>query len=180
VAALGLVLGHWLTYELEVSDAHARAEVLSSTGHAYLGPLSQFAVVAAIAALAALFLGRLVRPGPRRSLPRTFAMLATFQVIAFVAMEVAERVAAGAPVGHLAQTAILPVGALLQIAIAFAGAFLIRWVLRTAERMRALVPFVPPTPTIRLGRVVASSDRRPPFPRISSAGIRGPPVTSGA
>ena len=71
VAAGGLLLGHWLTYLVEVPDAHARAGVLAASGHGYLGVAAQISAIVAAACVAMVFLGRLTRrdPGCRSDRP---------------------------------------------------------------------------------------------------------------
>jgi hypothetical protein len=178
VASLGLVLGHWLTYALDIPEPSVRAQVLSSTGHGYMSTLAQLAAVVAVAGLAALFLGNVVRPSRSRSFQHTFVLLAAFQVIAFVSMELVERIAAGAPITMLAHTGILPVGALLQILIAAVGALVIRWALRTAERSAALVRPAPCRPRLEFGRPPVLPARRSSLLLATAAGIRGPPISS--
>jgi hypothetical protein len=179
VASLGLVLGHGLTYALDIPDPSVRAHVLASTGHGYLSTLAQLAAVAAVAGVAALFLGNVVRPSRSRSFTGTFVLLAAFQVVAFASMEVAERVAAGASLSMLARTGILPLGALLQILIAALGALVIRWVLRTADRAASLAPARRSRrPRLTLGEAPVLPDLPPSLPFAAARGIRGPPVSS--
>lgn len=178
VASLGLVLGHWLTYAMEIPDPGLRASVLADTGHAYLSTLAQLAAVAAVAGLGTLFLGNLVRSSEARSFRQTFAMLAAFQIVAFVSMEVMERVVAGAPLFMLALTAILPIGALFQALIATVGALLIRWVLRAAERASSRDRTVPVRFAPVLGPILATSDRRAALLVPGATGNRGPPSSS--
>jgi hypothetical protein len=178
VASLGLVLGHWLTYALDLPDPSLRADVLASTGHAYLSTFAQLASVAAVAGLGSLFLGTIVRAGRSRSITNVFAMLAVFQIAAFLGMEVVERLAAGASIPALAQSWILPIGAVIQSVLAAVGALVIHWLLRTAERAgsRAL-----PAQVRARGALVLAlqlSDRRPTLLLSASGGIRGPPVSS--
>jgi hypothetical protein len=178
VASLGLVLGHWLIYTIDIPEPGVRAQVLAGTGHGYLSMLAQLVAVAAVAGLAALFLGNIVRPSRSRSFRHTFALLAAFQVVAFVSMELVERIAARAPIAVLAHTGILPVGALLQILIAAVGALVIRWVVRTARRSAALVRSAPGRPRLQFGRPSVLPARRPSLLLATAGGIRGPPFSS--
>ena len=134
VAGLGLVLGHWLTYRLDVPDAHVRAAVLVQSGHGYLPLATRLATVAGIVAFAVVFLGRLVHREQDWSTRSTFARLVGFQVGAFIAMEVLERATSGASVLHLLDGTILPVGILVQVAIAAVGVVLLRLLLRRPMR----------------------------------------------
>jgi len=89
---------------------------------------------------------------------------------------VLERVTAGSPLAELIRSGILPIGIAAQIAIGFLAGFVIRWLLRTADRVAAA-----------LGRAATPPRRdvpRPSLPRsvfipvdrqLSAAGVRGPP-----
>ena len=111
VAAAGLLLGHWLTYLLDV-PSHARDQVLQATGHGYLTTAGRMAAVTAAVSLAIVFLGRLTRREPGAPFIAIAGRLAAVQISAFVAMEVLERLGAGAPMHDL--TTILPVGVAAQ------------------------------------------------------------------
>ena len=177
VAGLGLVLGHWLTYLLDVPDAHARAAVLAQSGHAYLPFATRVATIAGIATFAVAFLGRLVRHDRDWSARSTFAWLAGFQVGAFLTMEILERATSGASVLHLFHGTILPVGILVQLVIAAVGVVLLRLLLRAADAIADLLhgtpsPFGP-------ALVWAVRDLRRVGPRaqiLLLAPTRGPPA----
>jgi hypothetical protein len=176
VAAAGVALGHWLTYAIDVPDANAREAVLARTGHGYLPLATELAVVTGIAALAIVFLGRLMRRDRDGSGVATFGRLVAFQAGAFVAMEFLERIAAGASVGHLFHGAILPIGLLLQIAMAGIGALLLRMLLRAADTIagsssRAVV--CRRSVTLPVGWF---AEVRPGPARAGAHGIRGPPL----
>ena len=111
VAAAGLLLGHWLTYLLDV-PSHARDQALQATGHGYLATAGRLAAVTAAVSLAIVFLGRLTRREPGAPFIAVAGRLAAVQISAFVAMEVLERLGAGAPMHDL--TTILPVGVAAQ------------------------------------------------------------------
>ena len=133
VAAAGLLLGHWLTYLLDV-PSHARDQVLQATGHGYLATAGRLAAVTAAVSLAIVFLGRLTRRAPGAPFIAVAGRLAAVQISAFVAMEVLERLGAGAPMHDLAT--ILPVGVAAQAVVALAGAWLLRLVLARGRRRR--------------------------------------------
>lgn len=128
----GVVLGHAITYGLLVPDTHARAGALAATGHGYLAALERVGLTAVLIALAATFLGRLARrdgsdaPGLGAILGRVTA----FQLTAFAALEVAERLGAGASLQDL--PAVLSVGLVAQAIIALVAALVLRSVLRLA------------------------------------------------
>lgn len=131
----GVLLGHTLTYLLLVPDAHARAAELARTGHGYLDRASAIGVLAAVASLCALFLGGLLRSesAPTSSI---LGRLASFQLAAFAAMEIVERVMAGAGMAHLGP--VLAVGVSVQGLVAIGIALVARLLLRAADRLVAL------------------------------------------
>ena len=176
VAVGGVLAGHWLTYLAVAPIAGSRATVLHRTGHSYLGLANDLALVVALAAMASLFITQLATPEPAGRPLGITGRVVRFQVCAFIALEVLERVTAGSPLSELIRSGILPVGVASQIAIGFLGAFAIRWLLRAADRVAAV-----------LGHAAAPPRRdapRPPLPQpvfvpdfrhLSAAGVRGPP-----
>ena len=175
VAAAGLLLGHWLTYLLDV-PSHARDQVLQATGHGYLTTAGRLAAVTAAASLAIVFLGRLTRREPGAPFIAIAGRLAAVQISAFVAMEILERLGAGAPMHDL--TTILPVGVSAQAVVALAGAWLLRSVLHAAEVADSLAMSLPPSvPRAEriLTPVVFASPRGLSLQRHSS---RAPPLPS--
>lgn len=126
----GVLAGHTVVYRLLIPDAHTRAAELAATGHGYLSSADAIATVAIVAALAFAFLGGVLRePGPSGAL--LVRRIATFQVTAFVAMELIERLASGT-VGH-ALPAVLLVGLPVQLAIALAIAAVAAWLARAGR-----------------------------------------------
>jgi hypothetical protein len=85
-------------------------------------------LVAVIAALSVLFFRGLAGAGDRH--PRVYERLAAFQLTAFAAMEILERLGSGAGLRHLVPT--LAVGLPVQLAVAAFVALLVRFVARTA------------------------------------------------
>ena len=175
VAVGGVLAGHWLTYAI-VSPAEApRTTLLHDTGHAYLGAVSQVALVCSLAAVASMFLGALTG-ADRPEIAHLARRVVTFQVSAFIVLEVVERIVAGAPLASLLRSAILPVGVGTQAAVGAIAAAAIRWLLRAADRVAAV-----------LARRAASASRagaawRPrvdaflaPQRHLSATGVRGPP-----
>ena len=175
VAAAGLLLGHWLTYLLDV-PSHARDQVLQATGHGYLTTAGRLAAVTAAVSLAIVFLGRLTRREPGARFIAVAGRLAAVQISAFVAMEVLERLGAGAPMHDL--TTILPVGVAAQAVVALAGAWLLRLVLHAADAAGSLTRSLPPI-LPRAERILAPAVLAPPrelwLQRRSS---RAPPLPS--
>jgi hypothetical protein len=176
VAVGGVLAGHWLTYLAVAPIAGSRAAMLHETGHAYLGMANDLALVAALTAMAAMFIGQLTSPMPAEQLHGITTRVVRFQVSAFVLLEVLERVTAGSPLAELIHTGILPIGIAAQVGIGYLAARAIRWLLRTADRAAAVLgrAAVPPRRSVQ----------RPLHPELvfvpagrylSAAGVRGPP-----
>ena len=120
LALAGVLAGHTLAYRVLEPDAHQRAEVLARSGHGYLHALNALGVAAAVVSVAVLFLhGVLRRPEvARRAL---LGRLLAFQVSAFLAMEVVERLTAGAGLAHLGSVVLVGVPAQLLVGVAICG-----------------------------------------------------------
>ncbi len=176
VASGGVLLGHWLAYLIVDPVASTRAAVLGSTGHAYLGSATWLGLGASLAALAAVFLGRMMYRNdvdlPGRALG---ARLAGFQVGAFLAMEVGERLAAHVPLGQLSHGPLMPVGIATQIAVAALGALVVHTLCRAADRAAEVLGSSIPPPRILSARVAVVPAA--PLARIAVpvATGRGPP-----
>jgi subtilisin family serine protease len=124
----GVLAGHMLTYGLLVPNAHARALELARTGHGYLSSANAIGVWAAIAGLAAIFLGAVLRPN-EASRQEIVWRLVAFQLSAFAAMELCERIASGAPLHDLVP--LLTVGVPAQLLVAGVIALFVRLLVRT-------------------------------------------------
>jgi hypothetical protein len=178
VAAGGVLLGHAVTYAVIDPNAHQRAADLARTGHAYLGAANDLGLIAALVALAAVFLGGLTRRDDRTpGLGELATRLATFQILAFTSMELLERLSAGASVGGVLHHGLLPVGIAVQAALAVVGAVAIRWLVRAAERV-ASIPGATPVAGRRAIAVIIATLFAPPRPALAATGIRGPPLTA--
>ncbi len=173
----GVLAGHWLTYALVSPDFHTRADLLRSSGHAYLSLANDAGLVLALVALASIFLSRLTSDA--NGSPGVARRLLTFQTGAFLTMEVLERITAGDALGPLLHGWILPIGIVVQIFVALAGARLIRLLLRTADRAGELLAT---PPTIEPRGILATLPPRTPLVRsrlaVASVGVRGPPFSS--
>ena len=179
LGAAAVLLGHGLTYALVHPDGHERAGVLASTGHAYLHLLDGPGLVLAIASLLAAASVGFGRLGGAPDGGTLFRRLATFQLVAFVAMEVTERLASGAFGGNTGDLTLVAVGAAVQLALAGAGAWLLRAVHRGGERLSGALAsprpaFPPPVfagwtlPTVAVASAAAAaprSGRGPPLRR---------------
>ena len=138
VAVGGVLAGHWLTYQAVSPTPHAREALLHDTGHAYLGLANDIGLLVVLAAFAAIFLGRLTTTGLDTG-PTITRRIVGFQVGAFLAMEVLERVTAGAPLTELAHHLLLPTGIAVQIGVGLLAAAVIRWLLRLADRVASAI-----------------------------------------
>lgn len=178
-AGAGLVGGHLLGYFVVVRDGHVRHNVLAETGHGYFPEAILVASgCALLAAVSWAILGyrssleRGVGPPPFRSVaPR----LAVLQSVGFVLMEWLERLASGAPIGHLTDPVVVG-GILLQVVVALVGAALLVLIGTAAGAVaRALSRRVPGRQSVLV------AIRRPAWaPRdlflFCSGQIRGPPL----
>jgi hypothetical protein len=167
----GVVAGHALTYLVIRPDARQRTDLLAATGHSYLHPVAGVLLTCAAVALVAFVIGRLIEG--RSSSRRLSRDLVTLQVAAFVGMEIAERVAAGAPLSDLAR--ILPLGIAIQVVIAIAIGALLHRLARGLESAIAAVTARP-----RFDRSAAEALTVPSFawsgsPPILAAKGRAPP-----
>jgi hypothetical protein len=128
VAAGGVLMGHWLTYLFLTPDGRARGAELARTGHGYWTLAVPVSIWLAVAALVVVG-GRAIRA--RRAGARSQAYLATFgrlaaaQAVAFLVLEVAERLGVHQSLDPLLHTALLPLGVVIQVAVAAAGALVL-------------------------------------------------------
>jgi hypothetical protein len=179
LAVGGVLLGHAVSYTVVAPHAHDRAEMLASTGHAYLGFANDVGLVLGLAGLAAVFLGRLTRASGGR--PAGFGEVAmrllAFQMAAFVGMEVLERLTAGVSPLDLLHGGVLPVGLAVQALVALATALSIRWLLRAAERFAAVLATAAPLPAAATaGMALEPSSPAPARDGGLPFSIRGPPA----
>jgi hypothetical protein len=176
VAVGGVLAGHWLTYLAVTPVAGSRAAFLHQTGHAYLGLANDLALVAALAAMATMFVGQLTDPEPAGQLRGLTARVVRFQVSAFVLMEVLERVTAGSPLAELIHTGILPAGIAVQVAVGYLAAWAIRWLLRTADRVAGTFGRTGIAPRREVLRTLLPEPVfRSAVPHLSATSVRGPP-----
>jgi hypothetical protein len=181
VAVGGVVLAHWLAYVLAIPAAHVRAEVLAASGHSYWVLAIKLAVVLGLAAFGTLFLqhvgGRSRGTEPEEEpFSLIAARLSLLQVAAFTGMEVTERLMVGAPVAHMFHHRIFLMGLALQLIVAGAGALLLVWFSRTAERVaEALGRPRLPRPMFLRTIPVEIQTISPLDPLRDGVGLRGPP-----
>jgi hypothetical protein len=178
-AAVGVIVGHCLTYVLAVWDRESRHAVMMETGHGYWDMALGTAIVLGIW-LAGAVIFRHLRPGAAPSAPveiRPLAIrLAALQVGLFTAVEVGERLVASVPLEASLLQELLSFGAAVQAFVALAIALLLRLLVRAAEVLAAVLR--PPLPAS------SAPPRRPPLrhrPRrvavlAGGGGVRGPPA----
>jgi hypothetical protein len=179
VAAAGLFAGHIVIYRIVAPDASQPATL--GVSHAYLPLALAVGLLAALVAGAGAFLlgyrrGTAPEPCNRPRLTGTLVLPAVAQAAAFVALEVLERVLAGASLGSLAGP-LLFVGVALQLVAGAAGGLVLAGLDRAGELTGRAVAGrrrpaghdkeTHPSPTATPGPL--SSPRR-------SLVIRGPPV----
>ena len=172
LAVGGVLAGHWLTYLVVRPEHHGRAEILASTGHGYLGVAVEAAVLVVLVAAAGAFLGRLTGGGERTPGFRSLTTgLWSFQLAAFLLLEIAERAVAGSFEGLVA---VAVVGAAMQLVVAIGAAWLLGLILAVADLAAGPAVAWRPSPPL-----VARTRAHPALPHRSPAllrtGIRGPP-----
>ena len=178
VASGGVLVGHWLVYLIVSRAPAARGALLAETGHAYLGAADGLGLAVALAAFATIFLGRMTRRGDLDlPLVDVGVRLAGFQIAAFVAMEVTERVTVGAPIGQLAHGPVLPLGVVVQAVVALFGALAIRSLCRVADLEAAALGATPPLRRGASEWLPILESPRPDGIAVPVRGGRAPPST---
>jgi hypothetical protein len=133
MATGAVVLGHQIAYLLAVPSGAERSSVLAGTGHAYLATTTRLALLLAVAAGGGLFLRSLTRPGEEPARVALFRCLALVQAGMFVAMEVAERLATGAPIAGVFSHGILFLGIAVQLLLAYGLAVVVKLLSRAND-----------------------------------------------
>ena len=180
MAVAGVLLGHWIGYVAALPEPGLRAQVLARTGHSWLHMGRQIAIVAAMLGCGWHVATTLrAKRGRRGTSWRGLALvLVGVQVASYLAVEVTERVLAGAPVATLLHDNVLVLGLIAQVAVALVGAQVLRWLGRAAAWIAtALAP--PAVVTARPARafaVPASAMPRPAGALCGASGLRGPPA----
>jgi hypothetical protein len=175
VAFIGVFVGHALTYAIVAPIPQARSQLLASTGHGYMPVAIHSALAVAVIGLAAAFLGRLTRGRGEHvtAFPGLAARVVSFQILTFAVIELAERVAAHAPLHDL--TEVLPVGAVAELAVGLLVAALISLVLRAADAATGILRSVRPTPPRGSLVLLPLPGGVPAFTDRLVLGGRGPP-----
>lgn len=164
----GLAAGHTLGYWATGTSGWAPS---LTTGHGYLGDLTTLAVPFTLAVVVRGFAS-----GSRgEAVPVRLVSLAAMQVLLYVAVELAEHVAAGmSPAASLTEPSML-IGALAQVVVAG-----VLWLgLRLAHRAGEVVSAGRPRPHARRARarrwVIAAPTWAVPAVHTGSLSRRGPP-----
>jgi hypothetical protein len=119
----GVVAAHTIGFVLAIPDARARARELAATGHDYWSIAVAVAVIASSAALVAAFgrgrrtIARRVGASGRGRLAQ-WAALSAWQIVAFSAMEVTERLEVGESLRALLDERAFRFGLALQLVVA--------------------------------------------------------------
>jgi CDP-diglyceride synthetase len=176
----GLIAGHLLAYRLVYSDAHARADALARSGHAYLGYVPLALSVSLGVLLAGLALQAAAGFRGERRRPVASPLVVLLPPIAFVVQEFAERIA---HTGQVPWTVVVQPAFLLGLAfqLPFAlAALLIAWALDSAARAVGRVLGSQPLPAFQVfvpepigvaavprtaGLARGYGERAPPFAR---------------
>jgi hypothetical protein len=183
-ATAGVVLGHWLSYLLAIRETRLREQILSTSGHGYWLGAVKVAIVAVLIALGSVVV-RHLRGRARADalfgerLSSLTGRLALLQLIGFTAMEITERIAFGASVGAMFVHHLYFLGLAVQVLVAAAGAVVLLWFARAADRVRSAVLGGRRrigTPAVRVA--ATPSPARPPLLLVGAAGLRGPPAPS--
>jgi hypothetical protein len=178
-AAAGVVIGHWLSYQVAVPDGHLRHHVLLASGHGGWLVVVKVAVALAIAGavtLAARFSARRAPAvGGLDALTWLICRLALVQIVAFAGMEAAERIGSGVAVGGMFAHHLFLLGLAVQLLVACAGGVFLLWLSRAARSVAEAARGLPelPVAAVTVLRPVAVAVARPAARRPS--GIRGPP-----
>jgi hypothetical protein len=135
LAFVGVLSAHWLAYFLSAPAQLEREHLLSSTGHGDWSLAGALAIGAFTAAFASTAWGRLRRDDPRPSTTTIAWRLTRLQILGFVALEAAERAAAGESVIDALTEPVVALGVLVQIVVALAGALVTRLVTEVVDRL---------------------------------------------
>jgi hypothetical protein len=148
VAAAGVVFGHWAAYRIGVPQGRLRASILAESGHDYWFWAIKAAVILGLTGAGVLFwrhfrAGTRAKPSGIESYSATVLRLAAVQAVAFTATEIAERVAAGAPVAEMFSHHLFVLGLAVQFLTACVGAVVVVLLCRTATLVGASLARAP-------------------------------------
>jgi hypothetical protein len=176
----GLLAGHALGFRIAYSDAHARADALAHSGHAYFGYLPLALAASAGVLLAGLGLHALAGFRGQSLRATRSPLLVLLPPAAFVAQEAMERLVhtGQLPLATFVQPAFL-IGLALQLPFALA-ALLLALVLDSAAHTLGRV--LAATPELAFPVFIPAPVRVPAGPRLAGLargyGERAPPFAS--
>ena len=182
VAVAGLFAGHMIVYRIIAPDPLQRSVVAEGASHAYLPFALAIGLMLAMAAGAGTFRRGFQRATVQGTVQRrpgfagTLLLPAVAQAAAFIALEVLERMLAGAPMGNLLGP-LLPVGVALQLVVGATGGLLLAGLDRAGEITGRAVadrrrPAAPAAEPHRWPPATPTPGHRPR----SALLIRGPPI----
>jgi hypothetical protein len=178
IAAVGVLVAHWLTYLAALPQVRARDVLLAATGHGYWPGAVRLVVALAGCGLAALLLSNL-GTGEQEPHRLTFSglvlRLAPIQCAAFLAMECIERLIAHAPVASVLHVHVLVLGVAIQILTASLGAFLLGLLDRAVAGVVASLRRPAHRSRAVLRRATVFTPFRPRPALAGASGVRGPP-----
>ena len=172
LSVAGTSAGHYLAYWLAAPDSHHREELLEATGHAGESPFVVVAVAALLATCIAALAGRSSGKAPRYGV--SVVTLAVLQTVAFVGIEVAERVAAHTPLLESVREPVFLLGLVTQLIVALIGGLL----LKSLHAASITVASVPPRPGYFFSLVPAPIQNVVARDVYRVGDARGPPVSS--
>jgi len=184
VAVAGLFAGHVIVYRILAPGPLQRSVLAGGASHAYLPFALAIGLLFALAAGARTFrLGfrRATAPGTgtgqrRPGFAGTLILPAIAQAAAFIALEVLERMLAGAPMGTLLGP-LLPLGVALQLVVGATGGLLLAGLDRAGEITgRAVAVRRRPTASATEPRRWPPATPTPRHRPWSAQLIRGPPA----
>jgi hypothetical protein len=135
LAFVGVLSAHWLAYFVSAPARLEREHLLASTGHGDWSLAGAIAIGALTAAFTSVAWGGLRRGGPRPSTTTIAMRLALLQTLGFLALEAAERAAAGGGALDALAEPVVALGVLVQVVVALVGALVTRLVVEVVERL---------------------------------------------
>jgi hypothetical protein len=132
IALAAVWITHLIAYLVAVPDPHQRSILLDATGHGYLPVLGPVVVSLLVVSLGGFILEHSRASRSAVSYSALAGRLALLQGVAFLGMELAERVAHGASPDELLQP-VVGVGLVLQLVSAGVAALLLFTLARAVE-----------------------------------------------
>jgi hypothetical protein len=181
LAAVGVLIGHWIAYWLAVPNPTLRESILVATGHSYWMTALKIGVVLGVTAFVMIGLRTISTGGGYQGRTKDAFVwaglrLAAIQMVAFVGLEVAERAVIGDPVAQIFANHLLVVGLATQVIVAALVALVSVCLARIVRRLYRMVHRAPQSRSSVTG-LRPSKIHVPLRPgALSRYGIRGPPA----